>query len=53
MLSIGVIVKFVFLALLSLSLISCASYQSREPSSIDSDGSRGMNIDRYYGSDHN
>lgn len=45
--------KFILLALLSLSFISCASHESREPSSVDEDVSRGVNADRYYGGGFN
>jgi hypothetical protein len=45
--------KFVLLTLLCLSFISCASHESREPSSVDDDVSRGINADRYYGGGFN
>lgn len=42
--------KFILFSLLSLAFISCASHhESREPSSVDSDVSQGVNAD-YYGS---
>ena len=46
--------KFVLLAFLSLAFISCASHhESREPSSVDHDVSRGINADRYNGGGFN
>lgn len=45
--------KFILLSLLSVLFISCASHESREPSSVDEDVSRGVNADRYYGGGFN
>lgn len=45
--------KFVLLALMSLVFISCASHDSREPSSVKEDVSRGVNTERYYGGGFN
>lgn len=46
--------KFVLLALMSLTFISCASHENRGPSSVDEDDvSRGVNTDRFYGGGFN
>jgi hypothetical protein len=44
--------KYFFFILFSISAISCASHESREPSSVENqkDVSRGVNADFYGGS---
>ena len=39
--------KYILLVLLTLSAVSCASHESRKPSSEDMDVSRGVNTDSY------
>lgn len=45
--------KIVLLALLSLTFISCASHEARDPASSPEDVSRGVNADQYYGGGFN